>query len=209
MELFRRRLDLETKIEIYGSGTNRSTRVIWTAAELGLDYKLIATEELIADPELRSLHPQGKIPSAKVGDLMLFESVAICEYLCDIHPHNRLLGESGSVDRAIHTQWASFAQSEIESYLWHNFQLDRNSPEANSFAGVKDLNRGIALSGLNVINDHLENSEYFGGSLFTLTDIVVGWTLNWARRLKLIEEFPAIKAYLATLMSRPQCSLAK
>ena len=209
MELFRRRLDLATKIEIYGSGTNRSTRVIWTAAELGLDYKLIATEELLADPELRSLHPQGKIPSARVGDLMLFESVAICEYLCDIHPNNRLLGESGSVDRAIHTQWASFAQSEIEAYLWHNFQLDRNSQEANSFARVKDLNRGIALSGLNVINDHLENSEYFGGSLFTLTDIVVGWTLNWARRLELMEEFPAIKAYLARLVSRPQCSLAK
>ena len=200
---------METKIEIYGSGTNRSTRVIWTADELGLEYKLIATEELIADPELRSLHPQGKIPSAKVGDLMLFESVAICEYLCDLHPNNRLLGESGSVDRANHTQWTSFAQSEIEAYLWHNFQLDRNSPEANSFARTKDLNRGIALSGLNVINDHLENSEYFGGSLFTLTDIVVGWTLNWARRLELMEEFPAIKAYLARLVSRPQCSLAK
>jgi glutathione S-transferase len=65
------------------------------------------------------------------------------------------------------------------------------------------------LSGLNVINDHLDNSEYFGGSLFTLTDIVVGWTLNWARRLKLTEDFPAIKAYLARLVSRPQCSLAK
>ena len=200
---------METKMEIYGSGTNRSTRVIWTAAELGLDYKLIATEELIADQELRSLHPQGKIPSATVGDVMLFESVAICEYLCDIHPNNWLLGESGSVDRAIHTQWASFAQSEIEAYLWHNFQLGRNSREANSFARVKDLNRGIALSGLNVINDHLENSEYFGGSLFTLTDIVVGWTLNWARRLELMEELPAIKAYLARLVSRPQCSLAK
>ena len=89
-------------------------QVIWTAAELGLDYN-IATEELIADPELRSLHPQGKIPSAKVGDVMLFESVAICEYLCDLHPNNRLLGESESVARAIHTQWASFAQSEIEA----------------------------------------------------------------------------------------------
>ena len=200
---------METKIEIYGSGTNRSTRVIWTADELGLEYKLVATEKLIADPELRSIHPQGKIPSAKVGDLMLFESVAICEYLCDIHPNNRFLGKSGSLDRVIHTQWTSFAQSEIEAYLWHNFQLDRNSREANSFARVMDLNRGIALSGLKVINDHLENSEYFGGSLFTLTDVVVGWTLNWARRLELMEEFPAIKAYLARLMSRPQCSLAK
>ena len=198
-----------TKISIYGSGTNRSARTIWTADELGLEYKLISTEELLADSELQSLHPQGKIPSAEVGDLTLFESVAICEYLCDIHPNNRFLGESGSLDRVIHTQWTSFAQSEIEAYLWHNFQLDRNSLEANSFARVKDLNRGIALSGLKVINDHLENSEYFGGSLFTLTDVVVGWTLNWARRLELVEEFPAIKAYLARLVSRPQCSLAK
>ena len=199
---------METRITIYGSGTNRSARPIWTADELGLEYKVIPIEELMSDPELRSLHPQGKIPSAKVGDLMLFESVAICEYFCDLHPNSRLLGESGSVDRAIHTQWTSFAQSEIEAYLWHNFQLDRTSQEANSFARVKDLNRGIALSGLKVINGHLESSEYFGGSSFTLTDIVVGWTLNWARRSELTEDFPAIKAYLAELFLRPSCSLA-
>tara|TARA_B100000963_G_C22553594_1_gene637972 strand:- start:567 stop:1163 length:597 start_codon:yes stop_codon:yes gene_type:complete len=197
------------KIMIYGSGTNRSARPIWTADELGLEYELVATEELMTDSVPRSVHPQGKIPSAKVGDLMLFESVAICEYLCDIDPNNRLLGESGSSQRATYSQWASFAQSEIEAYLWHNFQLDRAGQEGNSFATVKDLNIGIASSGLKVINSHLESHEYFGGPLFTLTDIVVGWTLNWARRSELTEDFPAIEAYLAKLLSRPYCSLAK
>jgi len=71
------------------------------------------------------------------------------------------------------------------------------------FAEVKDLNRGIALSGLNVINDHLENSEYFGGSLFTLTDIVVGWTLNWARRLELMEEFTSYQSLLGKASVAP------
>ena len=78
MERYRWRLDLDMKIMIYGSGTNRSARPIWTADELGLEYELVATEELMTDSVLRSVHPQGKIPSAKVGDLMLFESVAIC-----------------------------------------------------------------------------------------------------------------------------------
>ena len=80
MERLRRRPDLETKITIYGSGTNRSARPIWTADELGLEYELVETQELMIDPELRSAHPQGKIPSAKVAGLMLFESIAICEY---------------------------------------------------------------------------------------------------------------------------------
>ena len=198
-----------TKIAIYGSGTNRSARTIWTADELGLEYKLISTEGLLADSELQSLHPQGKIPSARVGDLTLFESVAICEYFCDLHPSKRLLAESGSSRRATHSQWTSFAQSEIEAYLWHNFQLDRTSQEASSFARVKHLNRGIASLGLAVVNSHLENCEYFGGSRFTLTDILVGWTLNWARRSELTGGFPAIEAYLAKLFSRPYCCLAK
>ena len=209
MERLRRRPDLETKITIYGSGTNRSARPIWTADELGLEYELVATEELMPDPGLRSAHPQGKIPSAKVAGLILFESIAICEYFCDLYPNNQLLGESGSSGRAIHTQWASFAQSEIEAYLWHNFQLDRSSQGANSFPNVRDINRGMTLSGLNAINTHLENSEYIGGSLFTLTDIVVGWTLNWARRRGLTEDFTAIDAYLAKLFLRPSCSLAR
>lgn len=197
------------KVVIYGSGTNRSARPIWTADELALEYELVATEELMTDSVLRSVHPQGKIPSANVAGLMLFESAAICEYFCDLHPSNQLLAESGSSQRATHSQWTSFAQSEIEAYLWHNFQLDRTGQEGNSFATVKDLNIRIASSGLKVINSHLETHEYFGGPFFTLTDIVVGWTLNWARRSELTGDFPAIEAYLAKLLSRPYCSLAK
>ena len=66
---------------------------------------------------------------------MLFESVAICEYLCDIHPNNRLLGESGSVDRAIHTQWASFCSIGDRGLSMAQLSTRPNSPEATRSLG--------------------------------------------------------------------------
>ena len=46
------------------------------------EYELVAGD-VLASPELRSLHPQHKIPSALIDDVEIFESSAICEYLCD------------------------------------------------------------------------------------------------------------------------------
>ena len=83
------------KVKIFGSGTNRSARAIWTANELGLEYELVTSDVLAENPQLRSLHPQQKIPSALIGDVEIFESSAICEYLCDSLPGNNLLAPSG------------------------------------------------------------------------------------------------------------------
>ena len=70
------------KVKIFGSGTNRSARVIWTANELDLEYELVASDVLAKSPELRSLHPQHKIPSALIDDVEIFESSAMKS--CDL-----------------------------------------------------------------------------------------------------------------------------
>ena len=201
--------DDATKIKIFGSGSNRSARPIWTAKELGLEYQLIQIEELSTKPELRSLHPQSKIPSADIGGLEIFESSVICEYLCDSLPSNFLLAPSGTERRAEHSQWVSFAQSEVEAYLWHNFQLDRSDKGLKFFAETVELNKKIALAGLLVLDGHLESSEYLVGHDFGVTDIVVGWTVNWARRASLLESCVHLNRYLDRLFARPHCCLAR
>ena len=158
------------KVKIFGSGTNRSARVIWTANELDLEYELVASDVLAKSPELRSLHPQHKIPSALIDDVEIFESSAICEYLCDSLPGNNLLAPSGSRERVIHSQWLSFSQSEIEAYLWHNFLLKRSEKGLESFQETLEINHHMALEGLKVLNDHLERSDYLCGVHFTLAD---------------------------------------
>ena len=197
------------KVKIFGSGTNRSARAIWTANELGLEYELVTSDVLAENPQLRSLHPQQKIPSALIGALEIFESSAICEYLCDSLPGNNLLAPSGSRKRVIHSQWVSFSQSEIEAYLWHNFLLKRSEKGLGSFQETLEINHQMALEGLRVLNEYLETSEYLCGVHFSLADIIVGWTINWARRSSLIPSFGHLNNYLDRLFERSHCVLAR
>ena len=197
------------KVKIFGSGTNRSARAIWTANELGLEYELVTSDVLAENPQIRSLHPQQKIPSALIGDMEIFESSAICEYLCDSLPGNNLLAPSGSRKRVIHSQWVSFSQSEIEAYLWHNFLLKRSEKGLGSFQETLQINHQMALEGLRVLNEYLETSEYLCGVHFSLADIIVGWTINWARRSSLIPSCGHLNNYLDRLFKRSHCVLAR
>ena len=197
------------KIKLYGSGTNRSVRPIWTVNELELQYDLVTSDVLAQNRDLRSLHPQHKIPSALIGDLEIFESSAICEYLCDSLPGNNLLAPSGSRERVRYSQWVSFSQSEIEAYLWHNFLLERSEKGIESFQDTRAINHQMALEGLRVLNEHLERSEYLCGVHFSLADIIVGWTINWARRGSLISSFEHLNKYLDKLFERSHCVLAR
>ena len=197
------------KIKIFGSGTNRSARPIWTANELGLKYELVTSEVLAESRQLRSLHPQHKIPSAVINDLEIFESSAICEYLCDSLPGNNLLAPSGSKERVLHSQWVSFSQSEVEAYLWHNFLLKRSEKGIESFEEILEMNHHMASEGLRVLNEHLERSEYLCGVHFSLADIIVGWTINWARRGSLVSSFEHLNKYLDKLFERSYCVLAR
>ena len=155
------------------------------------------------------MHPQHKIPSAVIGDLKIFESSAICEYLCDSLPGNNLLAPSGSKERVLHSQWVSFSQSEVEAYLWHNFLLKRSEKGIESFEEILEMNHHMASEGLRVLNEQLERSEYFCGVHFSLADIIVGWTINWARRGSLTSSFEHLNKYLDKLFERSYCVLAR
>ncbi len=192
---------MNEQITIYGSGGNRAARVAWTVDELGLEVSYRHYDGMIGSDELRRLHPQAKIPAMQVGDFVLFESAPICQHLCDITPGQRLLAPQGAKERSLHNQWVSFAQSEIEAYLWLSFQLGRLEIAKTETAAALALNRQLAGAGLDVLEQHLTDQH------FILTDIIVGWTTNWSRKSGLLESRPALQSYLARLFDRPHVAL--
>jgi len=69
-----------TKPEIIGSIASTYTRVVcMVCEEKGIEYVL--TERPLHAPELRAIHPFGKMPVLRHGDFVLFESKAIANYL--------------------------------------------------------------------------------------------------------------------------------
>ena len=68
------------KPEVIGSTRSSYTRVVRMACEeKGIDYVL--TEVLLGAPEIFAIHPFGKMPVMRHGDVELFESKAIATYL--------------------------------------------------------------------------------------------------------------------------------
>jgi glutathione S-transferase len=60
-----------------------------------------------------------------------------------------------------------------------------------------------------MLNDVLSHQDYLVEDRFTVTDIIVGWTVNWGRRQGLLAGFPGLQAYLERLFERPNCAFAQ
>src|SRR5271167_4215658 len=68
------------KPEIIGSSRSTYTRVVcMVCEEKGIEYAL--SEAMLGAPEIRAIHPFGKMPVLRHGDVELFESKAISTYL--------------------------------------------------------------------------------------------------------------------------------
>ena len=133
-----------TSITLFGLGYSRSARCRWTLAELGMAYEYVEDRKLLGSDELKTMHPQGKMPVAIIDDVTMFESAAICTYLCELADNTTLLAAPGTARRAAHYQWTSFAATEVEGYLWSNAKHTGMYPEAERSAGAVTKNNGGA-----------------------------------------------------------------
>ena len=197
------------KVTIYGVGGNRSARCRWTLEEAGVEYTSVGRGELSGPDELRQFHPLAKVPAAVIDGRTLFESAAICTYIADRVPAADLVAKPGTFARAEHDQWVAFCLSEMESWLWNSAVNTFVLPaEERVDAGLEQDVKMFKRSAL-VLDAHLARHDYLVDDRFSVTDIVVGWCVNWGRRQGHLGECPALGRYLERLLDRPLCALAR
>ena len=197
------------EVTLYGMGANRSARCKWTLEEAGIEYVQIDRRELAGADELRRFHPLAKIPAAVIDGRALFESVAICTHIADRAPAADLIARPGTFARAEHDQWVAFCLAEMESWLWNSGVNMYVLPEEERITAGFEQNVKMFKRSAAVAEAHLARADYLVENRFTVTDIIVGWCLNWARRLGHLEEFPALRRYVDRLLARPLCALAR
>ena len=196
-------------VTLFESGTSRSARCRWTLLEAGLSFKSLSRSDLPSSDEVQSTYPVGKLPLAIIDGRVLFESAAICTYLADHSPDINLIAKPGSWARSQHDQWTSFVLTEMEPWLWNTavntFILP---PDQRTEAGFEQ-NAMMFVRSASVLNDVLSCCDYLVENRFTVTDIIVSWTVNWGRRQGLLDGMNGLHAYLERLFKRSHCALAK
>jgi glutathione S-transferase len=194
-------------LKVYHVPGSRSVRVVWLCEELELSYQRVPIDfspEYRASAEWRRLNPVGKVPAMTDGDLILFESGAMVEYLLDRYGEGRLRPTPGSVAYARYLQWSWFAEATFARPLGEIVNHQRVFG-AESSPRMLDEMRDRSRSCITAIEDVLAGQDYLIDGEFTAADIMMGYSLFLALRVKAMEEgeFPEVTAYYDRLKARP------
>ncbi|MCK5368514.1 MAG: glutathione S-transferase family protein, partial [Cyclobacteriaceae bacterium] len=104
-------------------------------------------------------------------------------------------------------QWVSFALTEMEAYLWSNARNTFVLPDEQRITTLFEQNNKAFSHAAKVLDTALENTDYLVGNRFSVTDILVGFTVNWGNLAGLLDQTPNLQKYLERLKERPHCTL--
>ncbi len=190
-------------ITLYGYSRSRWLKPYWTLKELGVAFtaKDIRPDLLKSEhPEVLALNPFAKLPVLVDDDFAVFESSAICTYLADKYPEKKLSPKPGTRDRAIYDQWISLASTDLEQPLWRIAKHSFLYPVEKRSVADQELAREDFLKEASVLEKQI--STYLVGDTFSVADIVMAYTLNWANGYGLLHDLPQISAYLTKHKAR-------
>ena len=194
-------------LKIHHVQGTRSMRVIWLCEELGVPYEIAPVDfspEYRATPEWRALSPTGKVPVLSEGDFSMFESGAMVEYILERFGNGRLRPALGTRDSAHYLQWSWFAEATLARPLGDIVHHTLLKPEAERIPAVVEDARQRAITCLDGLEVALEGNTFLLGDTFTAADIMMGYSLRLAQRMRvLVDDHPRVSEYFARLEARP------
>jgi glutathione S-transferase len=191
-------------IKLYHAPLTRSVRIRWLLEELGLPYELAPVTFRPPSVPFSQQTPLGKLPVIEDGELTMFESGAILEYVLERYGEGRLAPPPGTPARGLFLQWVHFAEATafppIGQIAWETLF----KPESERIAAVVTDARARAAAALGVLEHALAGRSYLLGDDFSGADVMMGYTLMTARFFDLLADvYPNVNAYLARLSARP------
>src|SRR5262249_42691972 len=141
-------------------------------------------------------------PALVDGDLVLTESAAIVTYLGDKFPEKGLLPQEPRA-RAEVMRWVFFTVTELEQPLWRIAKQTNLYPKDKRVSDDIPLARHDFIEMARVLEGHMEGREFVAGDRVTVADFELAYTLDWANEVKLITDFPRLRAYLDRMYARP------
>lgn len=211
-----------TDLVLYGSlESGRSWWVAWMCRELEIPFRNERTERF-TDPALKteeytSLNPNGRVPSIKDGEFVLWESMAINLYLAKKYGRGRVCPDDPEGE-ALAAQWSFWAVTRVEVPLLLVMISNRNIPPESEMTAYYLQHipmwsaeevarcRAVLNAPLTILDAKLGSSNYLLGSDFSVADLNVACILsrNSGAQISLRDK-PNLANWLRSCWSRPAC----
>ncbi len=187
-------------LTIYGTPRSRAMRVLWTAAELGLDYAHVPVtvdDPWLKSPEFLTISPNGTIPAIVDDGFALAESMAINLYLTKRYGEGSLYPASLSGEADV-WRWSLWAQGQLEPWVMQDTRL------AGLRAATAELAEPEIERALGLLERTLAGRDWLLGDAFTVADLNVVGVLSPSRSMTLdLAPFDRLRAWLERCYGRP------
>lgn len=193
-------------LKLHFAPNSRAVRTLWLLEELGLPYELnrmdFHPKDLKSDAH-RARHPLGRIPVLEDGDVMIFESGAIAEYIIERHTDGALKPSPDAPNYPDYLQWFHYCEGmvmpPINTIVVQTILLP---PERRDETALGQAQRLLAKA-VQPVEDAMFGKDYLAGD-FSAADTMLGHSIMMAERMGIVsDDHPNLKAYIQRLKARP------
>jgi len=184
---------------------------MWLLGELGLAHAHVDAGGkfgMVDTAPFRAMNPNGKVPVIQDGELVLWESLAIVNYIAAKYGRDSSAGKFWSDDAAVRApaeQWMYWAATSLQpAFINGIFMAYFRTPEAQR--NRQQIENGVAMVGglLELLDAQLAGKDYILGAQLSLADIAVGVNLYRYFGIDLPKPaIPNVRAYYERLKARP------
>ncbi|KAI3800952.1 hypothetical protein L1987_29052 [Smallanthus sonchifolius] len=196
-------------VKVYGFvGSNATYRVMASLYEKNVDFELVTVNMAAWEhkrPRFLARNPFGQVPAFEDGDVSLFESRAITQYVARKYAGKGTeLIMKDPIQMAIQTVWMEVENQKFDRASWKLTEIAmhrvRGGPEL-----VAEYEKKLS-DVLDVYEARLTENKYLAGDSFTLADLHHLPNINFlmeTRVRRLFEARPHVRAWVADITSRP------
>ena len=198
-------------LKVHFVAGTRAGRVVWLLEELGLEYEVNImpfTKEGLKSLEHRARHALGRVPVLEDGDISIFESGAIIDYVLERHKNGGLKPSSDAPEFPFYLQWYHYCEGMVMPPMNQIVVQTILLPPDRRDETVLNQAKNLLTKSLAPVNENLADKDYLIGD-FSAADIMLGHSCFMANRLGCVnDEMLNIKDYVARIADRSAFQIA-
>lgn len=175
--------------------------------EMDVEYQLVLVDRKSnahKSPDYLRLNPAGRIPTLIDNETVIFESAAICLYLCEQHPDTDLIPGLQSSDRARFYQWLMYLNNTVQAELMIYFYPEKHTNDKFGIPNIIAAQQGRVTDMFALLDKELGDKDFLIANKLSVCDFFLFMLSIWADELPIPPlSYPNIRRYLISMAKRP------
>ena len=193
-------------LTLHFAPNSRAGRIVWLLEELELEYninKMAFNPKDLKSDEHRARHPLGRVPVLDDGDVRIYESGAIVEYVIERHKNGGLKPDVSDTLYPEYLQWFHYCEGmvmpPVNTIVVQTLLLP---PDRRDETVLGQAQRLLAKA-LEPVDESLTGRDYLIGA-FSAADVMLGHACFMSNRLGCVsDEMANLKGYVERISERP------